>query len=95
MNAQEITSVHFGTNWAVEQVTAHTGDQGLAFVPDIVRQVKDPHRLAAMVALVAAAKAGYIELRPDSGLGRFTFEEIESAPAGPQGSRLFWARVLP
>jgi hypothetical protein len=78
----------------VEMVAAfaEASSIGLAFVPDIVTHVADPEQ--AKQALLRACKLGFIELRPDAGLGRYTQTELDAAPDGPQGSKLLWARPL-
>jgi len=82
----------FETVEIVDLVAEHTGSIGLAFVPDVVAGAVDIR--AAHRALLAAANAGLIELRADSGLGRYTKAELESSPPGPDGSRLLWARLI-
>ncbi len=65
---------------------------GLAFVPAVIEK----SRLAigrAHSLLLELARGGKIELRPDSGTVRFTQAELQTAPAGPDGSRLLWARI--
>jgi hypothetical protein len=66
---------------------------GLAFVPDVVRNLPRPAETKKV--LVELAQAGKVELRPDGGLGRFKQVELDNAPDGPQGSKLMWARLLP
>jgi hypothetical protein len=66
---------------------------GLAFTPDVVRDL--PRPAETKVVLLELARAGKVELRPDGGLGRFKAGELESAPDGPLGSKLMWVRLLP
>jgi hypothetical protein len=65
---------------------------GLAFVPRVVR-VLGPDISGAHALLLQAANRGEIELRPESGLGRLTPEELSLCLPGPQGSRLSWIRI--
>jgi hypothetical protein len=66
---------------------------GLSFVPTIVarlRPVLDAQAAAAI--LVAVAREGLLELRPEGGINRLSEEELSMCPPGPQGTRLSWAR---
>jgi hypothetical protein len=66
---------------------------GLSFVPDIVATLRG--RLtpeSTREALVAAARDGVLELRPEGGIGRLSEEQLALCPPGPQGTRLSWAR---
>jgi hypothetical protein len=45
-------------------------------------------------AVREAAQRGLIELRPESGLGRLASDEQALCVAGPEGSRLSWARPV-
>ena len=66
---------------------------GLSFVPKIVaklRPVLDAQAAAAI--LVAVAREGLLELRPEGGINRLSEEELSMCPPGPQGTRLSWAR---
>lgn len=67
---------------------------GLAFVPDAVRALAHRGVPNVHAALLDAARAGRIELQPESGLGRLSPEELGLCPPGPQGTRLSWARFL-
>lgn len=69
---------------------------GLAFVPDVMRKWGKPD---AQKVLLAAAKQGLVELRPESGLGRLTDKELSLCPRmDPKVDRdrtpLSWARPL-
>jgi hypothetical protein len=68
---------------------------GLAFVPAVVREYGAPIR-EAHADLIAAARRGDIELRPESGMGRLSAEELALCVPGPAGSDsvLSWARPL-
>jgi hypothetical protein len=68
---------------------------GLAFVPRIMERL-GPRLNAdeAQRALLDAATAGLIELRPEGGLHRLSEAELLACPPGPQGTRLSWARRL-
>jgi len=77
----------------VEMISGHLDPSvGLAFVPTVIEKsqlaVERAHSL-----LLDLARSGKIELRPDSGTVRFTQAELQTAPAGPDGSRLLWARI--
>jgi len=68
---------------------------GLAFVPAVVAALG----AGAADALLAAARAGLVELRPESGLGRLTAAELAACPTMPDyftGGRLplSWARAI-
>ena len=67
---------------------------GLSFVPDAVRALSARGVPEIHAALIEAARAGLIELQPDSGLDRLSQEETALCPEGPQGTRLSWARLL-
>jgi hypothetical protein len=66
---------------------------GLAPVPAIARalgaQVPD-----VRAARLAAAAAGLVELRPESGVGLLAPADAELCPRGPDGWPLSWAREL-
>lgn len=68
------------------------GRTGLAFVPAIVRDLGGP--AVAHPVLEQLSRDGKIELRPESGLGRITAEDLALCVPGPQRSRLSWARVV-
>jgi RNA-binding protein YhbY len=68
---------------------------GLAFVPDAVRALVPKHPAESVQdALLQAARVGWIELQPESGVGRLSPEELALCPPGPEGTRLSWARIL-
>jgi hypothetical protein len=67
---------------------------GLAFVPDVVRELSAAGTPAVHAALLELARGRQVELQPESGVGRLTAEELSLCPEGPQRSRLSWARVL-
>ena len=78
-----------------ELTRAVRGSVGLAFVPDAVRALTATHSAPTVQeALLQAARAGRIELQPESGVGRLTAEELSLCPPGPEGTRLSWARIL-
>jgi hypothetical protein len=70
---------------------------GLAFVPTVVRAVRDGagwsvadvHR-----AIEGLAQVGEIELRPEAGTEFASAEDLALAPPGPRGTRLTRARRL-
>ena len=68
---------------------------GMSFVPRIVRALApdlEVHRVHAL--LLEASRRNLIELRPESGLGRLTDDELRACLPGPQGTKLSWARRL-
>jgi hypothetical protein len=68
-------------------------ETGLSFVPAIVATLKPvlgPETTAGV--LLAAAKAGLLELRPEGGIHRLSDDELAACPEGPHGTRLSWAR---
>ena len=72
---------------------------GLIFVPTLVKAMIGRDRSAKTVerahtALLKAAHAGLLELRPESGLARLTADELALCVPGPQKTQLSWARVL-
>jgi hypothetical protein len=79
----------------LEAIDAERNDSGLSFVPNVVRRLAPELDMAAAKrALLDAATRGLVELRPEAGLGRLSEEELDASPAGPQGSRLTWARHI-
>jgi hypothetical protein len=68
---------------------------GLSFVPKVVGllSVNFGHA-TAQKALLDAASRGFVELRPEGGLGRLSEAERMACPEGPQGTRLSWARRI-
>lgn len=68
---------------------------GLSFIPHVVAQLsKTMSEKAATEALLKAAATDLLELRPEGGLARLSQAELALCPAGPQGTRLSWARRL-
>jgi hypothetical protein len=68
---------------------------GLTFVPTVVRALGASHGHdpdAVHAALLYAASAGVLELRPESGMGRLSAEDQMLCLPGPRGSRLSWVR---
>jgi hypothetical protein len=79
----------------VSELTRHIRPAvGLSFVPDAVRALAAHGVAAVQTALIDAARAGRIELQPESGLNRLSQAELDLCPPGPQGTRLSWARLL-
>lgn len=79
----------------VSELTRHVRPTvGLSYIPDAVRALAAHGVAAVHSALIDAAKAGRIELQPESGLNRLSQAELELCPPGPQGTRLSWARVV-
>ncbi len=83
-------------NRVLELVHQHTRPaMGLAFVCDVVRALLPTSSLGTIHdALLAAARARRLELRPESGVGRLSDLEAWLCPPGPAETRLSWARVL-
>jgi hypothetical protein len=78
----------------VDAVRSHASPTtGLAPVPAIARALGS--RLPDVrEALLAAAAAGRVELRPESGVGLLAPADAELCPRGPDGWPLSWAREL-
>ncbi len=75
----------------VDAVRQHASPTtGLAPVPAIARALGRDVR----DALLAAAAAGLVELRPESGVGLLAAADAELCPRGPDGWPLSWAREL-
>jgi hypothetical protein len=68
---------------------------GLSFVPKVVGLLSvNFGQATAQKALLEAASRGFVELRPEGGLGRLSEAERMACPEGPQGTRLSWARRI-
>jgi hypothetical protein len=68
---------------------------GLAFVPAVVRELATGSSLQeAHTALLEAANAGRIELRPESGLGRLREEDRVLCIPALDGTPLSWLRIV-
>lgn len=68
---------------------------GLTSVPGLVRALGGADakvRAAIHAELLRGARAGRLELRPESGMGRLTTEELALCIPGPQGTHLSWVR---
>jgi hypothetical protein len=75
----------------VDAVRRHSSPTtGLAPVPTIARALGRDVK----GALLAAAAAGLVELRPESGVGLLAPDDAELCPRGPDGWPLSWAREL-
>lgn len=84
-----------GVAQVLAQVRAQRLASGLVFVPTLVRALGGPAaRDAIHQALREAAARGLVELRPESGLGRLSDEDLSLCLPGPRGSRLSWARPI-
>lgn len=78
-----------------ELIDRHREKTGLTFVPALVRLLGGAAvRDEAHAALLQGARAGIFELRPESGMGRLTAEDVTFCVPGPQGSHLSWVRRL-
>lgn len=76
-------------------IDEHRESSGLTWVPRLVRALGGVHaRDAVHAELLRAARAGELELRPESGMGRLSEEDAALCLAGPQGSRLSWVRPI-
>ena len=68
---------------------------GLSFVPNVVRRLAPDMDVETTHALLLdASRRELLELRPESGLGRLSQQDLRDCPPGPQGTRLSWARRL-
>ena len=82
------------TDVVVEEARRLAQSSGLAFVPSLVRALGGHSaRDAVHDALRMAARMGRVELRPESGMGRLSDEDLAFCVPGPQGSVLSWART--
>jgi len=76
-------------------IDQHRESSGLTWVPKLVRALGGlPARDAVHAELLRGARAGELELRPESGMGRLSEEDAALCLAGPQGSRLSWVRRI-
>jgi hypothetical protein len=74
-------------------VDQHRDASGLTFVPTLVRVLGGKSaRDAVHAELLRGARSGVFELRPESGVGRLSAEDLDLCIPGPQGSRLSWVR---
>lgn len=77
----------------LDAITAETdASTGLAFVPRVVARVAPMPAPAAHAELLALARAGLVELRPEGGLARLSTEERAACVPGPSGVLLSWVR---
>lgn len=68
---------------------------GLSFVPLVIRGLAPEMDVETSQALLLeASRRGLLELRPESGLGRLSEQDLRDCPPGPQGTHLSWARRL-
>lgn len=74
---------------AIRAVHDCAGRSDLAWVPDVAR------RLGASSSrlLLEADRAGVLELRPESGLGRLSAEDAKRCPRMADGTPLSWVRL--
>jgi hypothetical protein len=76
-------------------VERHRDASGLTFVPAVVRAVGGEKSVAWVHSeLLRGFREGRFELRPESGLGRLSEEELRYCIPGPQGSKLSWVRAI-
>lgn len=79
----------------LDAIDANRETSGLASVPRVVRALGGlPVRDAVHAELLKHARAGRLELRPESGMGRLTPDDAALCLPGPQGSKLSWVRRL-
>jgi hypothetical protein len=68
---------------------------GLTSLPRLVRALGGASARARVhEELLRGARAGTVELRPESGMGRLAPEDAALCIDGPQGSRLSWVRRI-
>lgn len=77
-------------NPVVAAVERRLDSCGLAFAPDVVRDLGE----LGQQLLLAAARDGLVELRPESGLGRLSDLEVAACPKMSDGTPLSWVRPL-
>ena len=76
-------------------VERHSDPSGLTFVPAVVRAVGGEKSVAWVHSeLLRGFREGRFELRPESGLGRLSEEDLRYCIPGPQGSKLSWVRAI-
>ncbi len=75
-------------------LAAAPAPMGLVRVPEVVASLEASHaRTALVAALDALARAGAVELRPESGLQRMSDEDRARCPIGFDGTPLSYARL--
>jgi hypothetical protein len=85
-------SVRAALRVALELAPAHAG---LVRVPDVVRALEPDHERATVLdALDEMARAGTLELRPESAIARLPEEDRARCPVGPDGTPLSYARLV-
>lgn len=67
---------------------------GMAFIPTIRERFPEMTATELHTHLLQLDRDNMIELRPDSGLGRFTQFELACCPEGPMRSKLVWCRIV-
>ena len=83
------------TNDIALVVERHRDASGLTFVPTVVRAVGGEKSIPWVHSeLLRGFREGRFELRPESGLGRLSEEELRYCIPGPQGSKLSWVRTI-
>lgn len=85
------------TDHLLEVLSAHEGAGGMLMnVPGAVGDLRAEGWPLSRIhsLLLGAARAGIIELQPESGLDRLSDAEMALCPPGPHGTRLSWARFL-
>jgi hypothetical protein len=76
-------------------IDANRESSGLTSVPKLVRLLGGAKVRAAVHAeLLREARAGRVELRPESGMGRLSADDAALCIPGPQGSHLSWVRRI-
>jgi len=67
------------------------------FIPDVLRALhadRDGERQIAHAALLELARAGRVELRPESGVGNLSEQDRALCPSGADGLVISYARVV-
>jgi hypothetical protein len=84
-----------GLDDVLRAINALREPSGLTFVPTLVRTLESRMNVAAThAALSQGVRSGVLELRPESGMGRLSADELSLCVAGAAGSRLSWVRRL-
>jgi hypothetical protein len=78
------------THAAVQLAAAHNG---LAPVPLLVRAI-DASTASVHAALLEGHARGWLELQPESSMGRLGTDDLALCPPGPEGTRLSWVRPI-
>lgn len=89
------SQVALGGAGLLKLVDEHREASGLTSVPKLVRLLGGSlSRPEVHAELIRLTRAGRMELRPESGMGRLSTEDLALCIPGPQGSKLSWVRRI-